>query len=153
MPTYSFYDVTAAIAGPGGAFNLGYGAGVAEEGITITYEGDKDTLTIGADGTPMHVLNASKGGSCTVRLLKTSPTNNLLSIMYNVQTISSSLHGNNILTVRDKARGDVTTCRSAAFRRFPANTWARAGNTIEWEFTVGYIDSLLGTGAPEVLNV
>lgn len=152
MATYSFLDVQCAIVGPGGAFQLGNGAGTAEEGISYSMEGDKDTLTIGADGTPMHVLNASKGGEVIVRLLKTSPVNSQLSLMYATQTISSSLHGNNVITIRDKARGDVITARAAAFRRMPPNTFAKGGNTIEWAFTAGYIDVLLGSGTPEVLN-
>lgn len=100
----------------------------------------------------MHVLNASKGGEVTVRMLKTSPVNQQLSTMYNAQTISSSLHGNNVITIRDKSRGDVVTCRSVAFRRMAPNSWAKAGNTIEWAFTAGYIDVLLGSGTPEILN-
>jgi hypothetical protein len=152
MATYSFLDVQAAIVGPGGAIQLGNGAGTAEEGISYSMEGDKDTLTIGADGTPMHVLNASKGGEVIVRMLKTSPANFQLAIMYNAQTVSSALHGNNLITIRDKARGDVVTCRSCAFRRMPPNSWAKGGNTIEWAFTAGYIDVLFGSGTPEVLN-
>lgn len=152
MATYSFLDVQAAIVGPGGAFQLGNGAGTAEEGISYSFEGDKDTLTIGADGTPMHVLNASKGGEVIVRMLKTSPVNQQLSQMYNLQTVTSSLHGNNVITIRDKNRGDVVTARQAAFKRQPPNNFAKAGNTIEWAFNVGYLDVLLGSGTPEILN-
>ncbi|MDQ9958037.1 DUF3277 family protein, partial [Acinetobacter baumannii] len=33
-----------------GVIDLGYGAGVADEGITIAMAGDANTMTIGADG-------------------------------------------------------------------------------------------------------
>ncbi|MBU9403923.1 DUF3277 family protein, partial [Burkholderia multivorans] len=62
MATYSFQDVTATIVGPGGAFSLGYGSANAEEGITIAQAGDKNTMTVGADGEVMHSLHADKSG-------------------------------------------------------------------------------------------
>lgn len=149
MTTYSFMNIAAAIVGPGGAFNLGNGAAVAEEGISVTYEADKDTMTIGADGEVMHSLAAGKAGSCIVRLLKTSPVNAQLNAMYTIQTISSALHGINVIIVRDTARGDVVSCRLAAFKRHPAVTYARVGAMMEWEFNVGKIDVLLGVGTPD----
>src|SRR5690348_11425020 len=95
--TYSFLNVQASIVGPGGSFNLGDGAGVTEEGITIERQDDKDAMTIGADGIGMHSLRASKAGTVTVRLLKTSPQNAKLMAMYDLQTLSSTLHGQNVI--------------------------------------------------------
>ena len=48
--TYSFLDVNAGIVGPGGAFSLGNGAGVSDEGITVAASEDIGAMTIGADG-------------------------------------------------------------------------------------------------------
>lgn len=151
MATYSFLNVQCAIVGPGGAFNLGTGAGVSDEGITIAMVGEKDTMVVGADGSVMHTLNADKSGTLTVRLLKTSPTNAQLSIMYALQTVSSAMHGQNTVTIRDSARGDVTTCRLTAFRKQPTLSYTKAGAVQEWEFNVGIIDQLLGVGTPDLL--
>ena len=38
----------------------------------------------------MHSLHADKSGTITVNLLKTSPTNAKLSVMYNAQSLSSA---------------------------------------------------------------
>ena len=103
MSTYSFMDVTASITGVGGSFDLGYGAAVAEEGITTSMIENKNTMTIGADGEGMHSLHAGKGGTVTVNLLKTSPTNRKLSAMYNAQSQSSATWGNNIILIRNTA--------------------------------------------------
>lgn len=149
MAAYSFLNCQAAIVGPGGAFSIGTGAGVADEGITITPAADKDTMTIGADGSVMHALNADKSATLTIRLLKTSPTNAQLSLMYNLQTLSSATHGLNVITVRDSARGDVATCRQVAFRRQPVLSYSKAGAVQEWEFNVGVLDELLGSGTPD----
>lgn len=150
MATYSFLDVNAAIVGPGGAFIIGQGAGASEEGISYAMSEDKNTMLIGADGSPMHSLHATKGGIITVRLLKTSIYNAFLQAMYNLQTLSASLHGQNTIVVSDTARGDVISGRLCAFKKSPDNQYAKDGNVLEWGFDVGYLDPLLGQGVPDV---
>ena len=75
--TYSFIDVNAVLTGPGGSINLGYGAAVADEGFTIEFVDDKNTMTPAADGAIMHSLHASKAAMLTVRVLKTSKANSM----------------------------------------------------------------------------
>lgn len=148
MATYSFLDCTASITGPGGSFSLGYGAGNSEEGITVSMTEDKNTMTIGADGSGMHSLHAGKSGRVTIRLLKTSPVNQKLMNLYNFQTTASANHGQNVISIRDIQRGDVITARQAAFVKVPDITYAKDGNTHEWMFDAVYIDPKLGTGTP-----
>jgi hypothetical protein len=142
--TYSFLDVQATITGPGGLISLGSGSGAAEEGISFEPSEDTDTMLIGADGKTVHSLHASKAGKIRVRLLKTSPVNGQLQLMYNFQRISSANHGRNVMLITDIARGDVYTCRGVAFSRLPANTYSKEAGTMEWEFNASQIDPLLG---------
>lgn len=144
MVAYSFQDVVATISGPGGVVPLGYGAGTAEEGITIERAEDKDTMTMGADGTAMHTLHSANHGTITVRILKTSPANALLQAMYDFQILSSANWGNNVINITHIASGDSTTGRSVAFRRASPLTYAKEGNINEWSFNVGDISSVLG---------
>ena len=144
MATYSFLDVKAALVGPGGALNLGQGAANAEEGITIEPTEDVDTMTVGADGTPMHSLHADKSGTVTVRLLKTSPVNQKLSQMYAFQTASSSNHGQNTISLSNSHSQDFITCQQVAFKRAPNLTYAKEGGMNEWVFNAGIIDRTLG---------
>lgn len=148
MASYSFLNVQATIAGPGGSFQLGNGAGAAEEGITVSMTEDKDTMTPGADGSVMHSLHAAKTGRVTVRLLKTSPVNQQLSLMYSLQTASSGLHGSNVIVISDTERGDVIACRQVAFAKLPDLTFAKDGGFNEWSFNAGEIDMGLGSGSP-----
>lgn len=141
--TYSFQDVKASITGPGGSFALGSGAGAAEEGISIEMSEDLNTMTIGADGSVMHSLHANKSGRVIVRLLKTSPTNALLSNMVAMQRTSSALHGQNVFVLSNPQTGDKITCQQVAFGKIPANTFAKEGGTLEWEFHAGIIDQSL----------
>lgn len=143
--TYSFLDCNAAITGPGGAFSLGNGAGVSEEGITTASSDAIGSMTIGADGTGMHSLHADKSGTVTVRLLKTSPTNQLLSAMYAFQTATPSAYGQNTIVIFDKSRGDVITCSQVGFQKRPDIGYAKDGGNIEWVFNAIKIETTLGS--------
>lgn len=144
MATYSFLDVVGSLVGPGGAINLGQGSASAEEGITIEPAEDINTLTVGADGTPMHSLSANKSGTVTVRLLKTSPVNQKLQLLYDLQTASSRNHGGNTITIGNSVTQDLITCRQVAFKRAPTLTYAKDGGMNEWSFDAGIIDRALG---------
>lgn len=146
MSTYSFIDFALTITGPGGAITLGDGSGNAKEGVTFEFVENANTMVIGADGTPMHSLNASKGGKATVRLLKTSPTNGLLSAMYNFQRTSSANWGQNVMAGSDIVRGEQYSCQQVAFSKFPNNTYAMEAGTIEWNFDIGIMDPALSIG-------
>lgn len=144
MATYSFLDVTASLTGPTGVIDLGQGSANSEEGITQTMGGNKNTMTIGADGEVMHSLHADKSGTITVTLLKTSPVNKKLSLAYNAQSQSSATWGNNVIVIRNTASGDISTARSCAFQKQPDFNNAKAGGTVAWVFDCGKIDQLLG---------
>lgn len=147
MSTYSFLNVNCSLVGPGGSVNVGAGAGTAEEGISVDPNGDIDSQTIAADGTAMHSLHADKSGTATVRLLKTSPINQQLMLLYVYQTSNAANHGQNTITLSDTNLGDLVTCRNVAFKRAPNLTYAKEAGLNEWVFNVGQIDRVLGANA------
>jgi hypothetical protein len=147
MPTYSFLDTNCTLTGPGGSINLGAGAAVADEGITLTANKDINTMVISADGEPMHSLGADKSRTVTIRIQKTSPINQQLSAMYAFQTSSSSNHGQNVITLSNTHIQDVITCRSVAFKRGVPLTYAKDAGLNEWTFDAGIVDPTLGSGA------
>jgi hypothetical protein len=146
VATYSFLDNMASIVGPNGSVTIGAGAADTEGGITIGMAEDKNTMSIAADGAVMHSLHAGKSGTVTVRLQKTSPMNQQLSIMYAADTVGGGTHGKNTISVRDLARNDVVTCQDVAFAKFPDVTYAKDGGDMIWTFHAGKIDFVLGTG-------
>ena len=149
---YSFLDVQAAIAGPGGNFPLsGDRVGIAQEGINVTATADKNVMLIGADGSAMHTLVADNSGTITLTLLRTSPVNRLLQNLYNLQSKSSASWGRNTITIRDIARGDTVTCQEVAFAKAPDKVFAQEGGTLQWTFHAGKIESQIGSGTPEIL--
>jgi hypothetical protein len=145
MSAYSFQNVNATLVGPGGVVNFGNGSGAAEEGITIEPVGDKNQMVIGADGSGQHSLIASDAVSVTLRLLKTSPQNKALMIMYDLQSVSSALWGINVITVVDSGRNDYTVVTGVAFKKKPTLNYAQDGGLMEWTFDGINGNTLLGS--------
>lgn len=151
MGTYSFLNFVATLSGPGGSIDLSAEAGEhGAEGVGIEPTEDKNSMTTGAGGAVMHSLRASKSGMITVTLMKTSPVNAKLMNMYNLQTNNPSLHGQNVLVMRDRTRGDQYTNTQVAFKRLPGNSYAIEGGSIVWQFDAGVIDPQLGSGTPSL---
>src|SRR5271157_2183390 len=149
--TFSFLDVVATLSDiNGNSISLGYGAGVSAEGITVEMIADKDILTIGSDGTPMHSLIASNAATILVRILKSSPTNNQLSVVYNQQKFNPSLWGQNVLSIRDILQGDVITAETVSFSKQPTVNYQESAGTQEWRFLAGSLTELLGPGLPDL---
>lgn len=147
MASYSFLDNTLSIAGPGGTFTIGgQGAANTKEGYDIEYKDDKNTQTIGADGSAMNSLNASSASTLTLHLQKTSPVNAQLSSLYATQSASSALWGQNVIVHQNKVLGDQITMTNAAFKKFPKVTQDAEGAMNQWVFDIGNTFSTLGGG-------
>lgn len=134
MSTYSFLDVQAALTATDASINLGNGAAIAEEGISFKLVGEKNVRKMGADGNGMHSLKASQAYDVTIRLLKTSPTNALLSKLYNLQKSNSKKWGKNTITFNQTGSSDNGTFSKVAFKKAPDLTYAADADVIEWEF-------------------
>ena len=151
MGAYSFKDVKATIAGPGGAVIIGgLGAGVAEEGIKFEPTQDKNIMSEGADGSTMHSLIASESATVTLTLQKNAMANMLLDNMYIVQTQSAILHGRNTIIITDLAGQNLHTFINVAFKKRPAIAYAKEAGNNEWTFDAGKVITKLGPGIPDV---
>ena len=144
MATYSFMNITATLAGVTGVIDLGYGAAVTKEGITVTMAQERDAMTVGADGEVMHSLRMDKSGTIVVRLLYTSPQNAKLQAMFDLQTLTSTGWGMNVITIRNKDNDEVIVARDVAFARSPDRNYAEDGQFLEWSFNCGKIDAIIG---------
>lgn len=141
---YSFLDVNCSISGTGGNINLAANSGAAEEGIKITPAGEKNVMTVGADGSFMHSLLASTASKVEVNLLKTSPVNKQLMSMYNSQTQSTVAHGKNTISLTILQTGESISLTGCAFNTAPDMEYAKEGKTVTWKFDCGKTSMTLG---------
>ena len=148
---YSFLDVQVSISGPNGSFSMGPGSAPAKEGLDIAKIENKNTMLIAADGQGMHSLHAGEAGTLTFRFIKTSPTNQKLSNLYNADRQSSATWGQNTITVQDIARGDSVTAQWCAFQRHTPVKYAEDGDVLEWIFDSQIVTENLGSGAPSLI--
>lgn len=146
MNTYSFLTCHGSLIGPGVVASFGAGSAAAEEGVSFKYKDDANKMTHGADGAFTHSLSGAKPGEMIIRLLKTSPLNEVLSNAYNFQRNNPVAHGRNVINFSDTMRGDINSGIGVAFRKFPDNAYADKANIIEWEFDIGLLDCSLGGG-------
>lgn len=150
MTFYSFLNVSATLTGVGGSINLGAGASVAEEGLTVAPVSEISTMIIGADGNGEHSGSASTASVVTVRLLKTSPVNAQVQAMVNRQRgVGNVGAGRNTIVIRDAVRGDSITCTGVAFKDQATVNFAKESGMNEWTFNAIKTTTILGTGAPE----
>lgn len=140
---YSFADVYMAIVGPNIVDTV---TGAGEEGITVAYDGDSAVLTMGADGSGMYSMRVAQNGTITVRLLKGSPFNKVLSDNFWYQRGSTSLVGRNKLVITNQAGQDLITATGCGYRKHPNITYAVEGGVNEWEFLCQRIITRLGPG-------
>lgn len=140
---YGFQSITANIAGAGGETDLAYGAGAAEEGITIEPYQDQSTVEIGADGFMAHSLSASTAHTITARLSKVAPGNRILQLMANLQQVSPALNGKNIITLRDTLNGNVILCEFVAFTKYTPLNYAKDAGINEWQFVAARVQRIL----------
>jgi hypothetical protein len=81
----------------------------------------------------------------TVRLLKTSPINALLMAAYDLQSASSALWGQNIITITNTGQGDATIIQACAFKKKPQITYAKEAGMYEWTFDGIQANTVLGS--------
>jgi hypothetical protein len=65
--------------------------------------------------------------------------------MYDAQQLSSSLWGQNVITVEQKQSGDISTNTSCAFKKKPEIKYGKDGDIMEWSFDTGRLQTFLGT--------
>ncbi len=145
--TYSFLDVYATLVDPatGATIPIGSSSGVAEEGITVAQVDTVDHMQIGADGTGMHTLQATRGARITIRFLKTSPTNSLLMALVEAQRSSGALWGQNTISITEIVTGDEVNLSGCAFEKIPDNNYDKTGKMFEWTFLAVNSTQALGT--------
>ena len=145
MSAYSFLDVDAVLVGaPFGHIDLGSGNANSEEGLEWSYDKPRTSKVIGADSNGMIVVNADRSGTIRVRLLETSPANAKLTAAMNAVGFSTSLHGQAVLTIRNRANETMVVASEVSFADVPGDVFGAEPGVKEWVFNAIRIEVMRG---------
>ena len=115
---------------------------IAEEGISISFNGEGFTQTIGLKGEVAINQDSNESGTVTLNLLSTSESNNYLSGLY-----ITAKEGGQVeypLVIRDQNGSTLYTSTDAVIKRIPDSTKAKETGTNSWEIICGTLTGYEG---------
>lgn len=141
MAAYSPLDVHATILGPGGVISLGWGSGLAQDGITISQSEPTNSMQTGLDGSVCHNKSESSAGTITFSFLGVSKAQSQLLKMYNLQVRvpGSLMHGKNTIVITNNATGEQIKATECAFQNISATGFKKEIDNATWTFDCGQI--------------
>lgn len=122
-------------------FSIIYGArditGLAEDGVSIAFNGEGYTQTVGAQGEVSLNLDANESATVTINLLSTSDSNDYLSNLYQLGRNGGTKEYPLIL--RDQNGNTLYTSSDAVIKRIPDTTKGKETGTNPWEIICGHL--------------
>ncbi len=136
--TVKSYDPKSVYVSYAGNLLTGYADG---DFISAKRNTDNQSLVIGADGDGCFVKNNDKSGEVTLTLLRSSPSNDILSALYKVQELTPVPQP---LFAKDGLGTSIVSSAKALIKKIPDLTFSKEMNTAEWVFVVADLDIFVG---------
>ena len=141
--TTSFLAVDLTYSSPlSGQFNLGAGAGNAEEGIVIEPVMPRAETTWGADGGFIHAIKAARGAKITLSYLQNGSVLVRLNNVLLAELASPTLAGNGVITLRDRANGLNLSMLGVVFSEEPTTTYNNGATILQYVLMAGKISTI-----------
>lgn len=136
--TVKQYDPKSVYVSYAGNLLTGYADG---DFLSAKRNEDSQILIVGADGDGCFVKSNNKSGEVTLTLLRSSPSNDILSALYKVQ---ESLPVPQPLFAKDGLGTSLISSAKALIKKIPDLTFSKEMNTAEWVFIVHDLDIFVG---------
>lgn len=138
--TYSFLDLSGAIAAPTGAYTF-TGMGVGEVDVAMV-----ETRTIhevSSDGSVMVTKVAGNQGTITITCQQVSPLHKWLLAQYNALIISPpNLWAQMAILMRNVTDGTSHSATGVSFQKIPDKKYAKQGGMVQWVLMAADVQSL-----------
>jgi hypothetical protein len=119
--------------------------GFAEDDcIDIEYDSEGFQDQIGADGRVVRYRSHDSRATVTFSLVATSPSNKVLSAMYNADRNTPNGMGVGPLLIRDKEGVTVFAGTEAWIQKMPKSTIGQKFSNREWKIRVARLEGMLG---------
>lgn len=139
--TYSFTDLSGAIAHPAlGAYTF-TGEGAGEISVSMTTE--RTAHDVAADGSVMVTKIAGNNGSISIAVQQTSPIHQWLLNWYNyLVAADTSQWAQSALTLRNTVTGDSHVCTGVSPQKVPDKSYQAQGQRVTWVLMCADIQNL-----------
>jgi hypothetical protein len=140
--TYSFLDLSGAIASPIGAYVF-TGEGIGEGGVNVAMAMDRTAHDVGADGSVMVSKMAGNNGTITISVQQTSDLHKWLLNWYNALIVGdTSLWAATAMTLRNTVNGTSHLVTGISPGKVPDLPYQRQGQNISWQLMAADIQSV-----------
>lgn len=133
------YDPAGIIFTFGGILISGY---APDTFITATRNSDAFTLQVGAGGQTCRSRSQDKSGTITVSLMQSSPTNDVLSALADIDEKTGS--GLGAVLIKDVNGTTVISAENAWIKKKPEAPFAKEASIREWVIETGELDHFIG---------
>lgn len=139
------YDPSSVILTVGGSDIEGFAQGSF---ITVQYNADAFAIVVGSRGDVARSKSSNRSARITVRLMQTSPSNDLLSTLHNLDLSAPNGAGVFALALRDGETGRaVHTAVHAWIVKFPDINYDMTDTAREWVIETDRLEAFVA-GAP-----
>lgn len=136
------FDPANVVVSIGGVPMSGYA-----DGTFLLVDRDEDAFTkvTGADGFTTRVKSNNRGGSLTLTLKQSSPSNDILSGFANLDELSNS--GVVPILVKDLSGTSTYFSATGWIRKYPSSEFGKELNNREWIIDLADVDMFVGSNA------
>lgn len=136
LGTYSPSDMSIIVAGH---IVTGY---TETSFVDIEFSNDRITMEKGADGEVARVINSDDSGMITIRLQQTSPSNDVLSALFDADIISKSAAFP--VVVSDNLGTTKFVSDAAWITQYPSTSFSNGVEQREWKIQCGKLIAHVG---------
>lgn len=142
MPTVKSIDPSRYAVIFGGNQLVGFAEGSM---VKIAREKESSTYAVGGKGDVARIKNLSKVGKVTVTLMKTSPSNDILSTLLLADERGLTIDaGVKALFVEDGNGNTFASCAQAWIEKYPEVDLSSESTNCEWVFCCGQLEFFVG---------
>ena len=139
------YDPKSVIVSVGGVPISGYADGTF---IEISRDDVAFTKVVGADGNTSRVKSNNTGGTLTITLQQTSPSNDILSAFAQADELTNS--GVVPILVKDLSGNSIYFSATGWIQKYPDSIFANEINTRAWVLDLADLDMFVGSNGENV---
>jgi len=134
------YDPRSVIVSIGGVPMSGYA-----DGTFLTVDRDEDAFSkvTGADGYSTRVKSNNRGGSLTLTLKQSSPSNDVLSGFANLDELSNA--GVVPVLVKDTSGNSIYFSATGWVKKYPSSEFGKELNNRDWVIDLAEMDVFVGS--------